>query len=444
MSAHALRQAELARVSLARREQPMADAERRGEVVVGIGFLAAAFGLAIGAGADLRGTPPTDALYVVAVAIASQVRFDVGAGFTVPTQALFVPMLFAVPVSVVPLLVALALVLGMLPGALRGRLSVSRLLSAPGNSWFSLGPAVVLLAFHDQRPDGPAGILLLALAAQFACDFSANAVRESLFGDITLRELLGEYGQIYAIDFALSCLGLALALAAFAVHSQLAVLLVVPLFGMLRLFSNERQVRLAQLVELNDAYLGTALVLGDVVEADDTYTGEHCKGVVRTAVEVAKQLGLDYDRRRNVELGALLHDVGKIAVPKEIINKTGKLDEQEWEIIKTHTIEGQKMLERVGGLMSEIGRIVRCSHECWDGSGYPDGLRGEAIPLESRIVSACDAFDAMTTTRSYRKAMPTSVAVAELEDNAGTQFDPEVVSALIGVVAPQTADRQAV
>src|SRR5262249_31534005 len=155
------------------------------------------------------------------------------------------------------------------------------------------------------------------------------------------------------------------------------------------------------------------LVLGDVVEADDAYTGEHCKGVVRLALGVAGELGLDASGRRNVEFGALLHDVGKIAVPKEIINKPGKLDERAGEIIKTHTVEGQKMLERVGGFMREVGEIVRSSHERWDGGGYPDGLRATEIPLEARIVSACDAFNAMTTDRSYRRAMPLPAAIAE-------------------------------
>src|ERR1019366_7385174 len=99
----------------------------------------------------------------------------------------------------------------------------------------------------------------------------------------------------------------------------------------------------------NDAYQGTALLLGDVVEADDAYTGEHCRGVVRLSLDVAAGLGLDADTQRNVEFGALLHDVGKIAVPKEIINKPGKLDDREWAIIRTHTIDGQRMLEQIGG-----------------------------------------------------------------------------------------------
>jgi putative nucleotidyltransferase with HDIG domain len=187
-------------------------------------------------------------------------------------------------------------------------------------------------------------------------------------------------------------------------------------------------------VELNDAYQGTALLLGEVVEADDSYTGEHCKGVVRLALDVARELGLDADQQRNVEFGALLHDVGKIAIPKEIINKPGRLDEREWTIIKTHTIEGQKMLERVGGFMGEIGQIVRSCHEHWDGAGYPDGLSSTAIAVEARIIAACDAFNAMTTTRSYRRAMSSADALAELERNAGSQFDPAVVRAILSVV----------
>lgn len=338
-----------------------------------------------------------------------------------------------------PLLVALALALGTAPAILRGRVSLSRILTVPGNCWFAVGPALVLLIAHDQNPDGRLDILLLALAAQFACDFTANAVRERLLHDITLRELLVEVRQVYAIDLALSPLGLAVAFATSPVQSKWSVLLIAPLFGVLRVFSQERRARLEQLIELNDAYQGTALLLGDVIEADDTYTGEHCKSVVRLALRVSKELGLDVDRQRNVEFAALLHDVGKIAVPKEIINKPGKLDDREWAIIKTHTLEGQKMLERVGGFMREVGEIVRSSHERWDGDGYPDSLAGGAIPLEARIVSTCDAFNAMTTTRSYRKAMPLAAAIAELIENSGTQFDPAVVDALVSVVGETEA-----
>jgi HD-GYP domain-containing protein (c-di-GMP phosphodiesterase class II) len=145
-------------------------------------------------------------------------------------------------------------------------------------------------------------------------------------------------------------------------------------------------------------------------------------------------MGLTPKQRRNVEFGALLHDVGKIAVPKEIINKPGPLTDDEWLVIKAHTIEGQRMLDRVGGLLSDVGRIVRSSHEKWDGTGYPDGLVGEQIPIESAIVSCCDAFNAMTTDRSYRTAMSLDEAIDELRRNAGTQFSPAVVEALFDIL----------
>jgi putative nucleotidyltransferase with HDIG domain len=196
-------------------------------------------------------------------------------------------------------------------------------------------------------------------------------------------------------------------------------------------------------LELGRAYRGTALVLGNVVEADDAYTGVHCEGVVALAVEVAEEIGLDATARRNVEFGALLHDVGKIVVPKEIINKPGPLDDEEWAIIRTHTIEGQRLLDQVGGFMREVGLIVRSSHERYDGGGYPDGLAGEAVPLEARIVSCCDAFNAMTTDRSYRRARPTADALEELRKCSGTQFDPAVVDAVVRVVERRNADELA-
>ena len=155
---------------------------------------------------------------------------------------------------------------------------------------------------------------------------------------------------------------------------------------------------------------------------------------VELSLAVADRLGLSFEQRRNVEFAALLHDVGKISVPDEIINKEGPLDDAEWEVMHQHTIEGERMLKRIGGVLAEVGTIVRASHEDFDGSGYPDGLAGEEIPIEARVVTCCDAFSAMTTTRSYRKAMGTEAAVAELHRCAGTQFDPEVVRALVGLV----------
>ncbi len=427
MSAHALTESERLRASFASRTAPMVSRERSAELIVGGAFVVAALTLALyggGGGVSL----PIAAMYVLALALTSDLRFDIGAGFTVPTQVVFVPMLFALPVTLVPPLVALSLALAIAPAIVRGRAPLSRLLTVPANSCFAVGPALVFSLAHVGRADGGWGVLALALAAQFTCDFAANVARERLCGGLTVAEYATEAWPIYLIDLAFTPLGLAVAIA--AIDRPWALLLVAPLFGVLRYFAKERRGRLEQLIELNDAYRGTALLLGDVVEADDTYTGEHCKDVVRLALEVAGAMNLDAEKLRRVEFGALLHDIGKIAVPKEIVNKPGKLDRREWEIIKTHTVEGQRMLDRVGGFMGKVGRIVRSHHERWDGGGYPDRLRGEEIPLEARIISCCDAFNAMTTTRPYRRAMGTSVALAELVKHAGTQFDPRVVATL--------------
>ena len=176
------------------------------------------------------------------------------------------------------------------------------------------------------------------------------------------------------------------------------------------------------------------MLLGDVVTADDLYTGLHSQGVVELAMSVGAALGLGPEDLRNLEFGALLHDVGKIAIPKAIINKPGKLDPDEWEIIKTHTVEGQRMLSRVGGFMTEVGEIVRSHHERWDGGGYPDGLRAEAAPLAARIITACDSWSAMRTDRPYRRALSHEQAVAEIVRHTGSQFDPRVAQALLTVV----------
>jgi HD-GYP domain-containing protein (c-di-GMP phosphodiesterase class II) len=179
--------------------------------------------------------------------------------------------------------------------------------------------------------------------------------------------------------------------------------------------------------------LATARMLADLVEEDDAYTGSHCRVVVHLALEVADALRVGDDVRRDVELGALLHDLGKIAVPKSIVRKPGPLTSGEWHVMRRHTIQGERMLVRDESL-AHIGVIVRASHERWDGHGYPDGLAGEAIPLAARIISACDALDAMTSDRPYRRAMSLLAARSELSRCSGTQFDPLVVAALLSVL----------
>lgn len=377
-------------------------------------------------------------LCVVLMALATLVEFDLPWGFTVATQLAFVPLLFAVPVALAPVAVVLALVLAFLPRVLRGEMHPARLIKRIGDAWFAIGPALVFAIAGTAPRHAGAGLLLAAFAAQFVVDFLAAAVRFSISHQSGWREQL-EGNWVYLIDAALSGVGLVVAE---EIHrAWYAPFAILPLLGLLAVFARERRVRLEQLIELNDAYRGTALVLGDVVEADDGYTGEHSKGVVRLCLEVAELLGLGVERRRNLEFGALLHDVGKIAIPKEIINKPGKLDDREWTIIKTHTLEGQKLLDTVGGFMREVGLIVRSHHERWDGGGYPDGLAREDIPLESRIISCCDTWNAMRTDRSYRKRLPFEQAAAEMRSVAGSQLDPRVVAALLVAVESERGGR---
>jgi putative nucleotidyltransferase with HDIG domain len=316
----------------------------------------------------------------------------------------------------------------------RGRRRLARLPVAFISSWYAIGPAVVLALAHGPTDRGPrwvdAPVYLAALAAQFAIDFALACVwARSLRGPVSP---LRAQGLSYLVDAGLAPVGLLVAFA--AVDKPYLVLLVLPLVGLLSLFARERGQRIDAALELGHAYRGTAMLLGDVVEADDAYTGEHSRDVVSLTLEVADELGLDARERRNAEFVALLHDVGKIRMPAEIINKPGPLDADERRIIETHTVEGQEMLTRVGGLLGEVGNIVRSCHERWDGDGYPDGLAGERIPLIARIVCCTDAFSAMTTDRPYRAALPVAEAVAELRRCSGTHFDPWVVDAVVEVV----------
>jgi putative nucleotidyltransferase with HDIG domain len=212
------------------------------------------------------------------------------------------------------------------------------------------------------------------------------------------------------------------------------VLGVVLVFWLLCVFSVERRRGHALALELNQAYTGTVMALSDVVEAEDDYTASHSRSVVELAVALAEELGLDHGERQELEIAALLHDVGKIAIPNEILTKPSKLTLEEFELMKTHTVEGQALLDRVGGRLARVGEIVRSCHERWDGQGYPDRRQGEEIPVAARVVFCCDAYSAMTTDRPYRRAMSRSAALDEVRRNSGTQFEPQVVDALERVV----------
>jgi diguanylate cyclase (GGDEF)-like protein/putative nucleotidyltransferase with HDIG domain len=163
----------------------------------------------------------------------------------------------------------------------------------------------------------------------------------------------------------------------------------------------------------------------------DRYTGEHSEAVIEMSGSVARNLGLGAAEVDRVKSAALLHDIGKVAIPDEILHKPGPLTDDEWRLMKEHPVIGERILRVLPGL-GNVARIVRHEHERWDGGGYPDGLAGEAIPLGSRIIIAADTYHAITSDRPYRAARSHSEAVEELTRCAGTQFDPTVTQALIG------------
>jgi HD-GYP domain-containing protein (c-di-GMP phosphodiesterase class II) len=370
---------------------------------------------------------------VAAYAAASRVEFAVGSGFAIPTVLVLVPMLFVLPLRVVPLCVASGLILRDVPEVARGKLKLDREFLRLVNSWHALGPVLVLALAADRGPSmHELPLYAGALASQFLLDFASSAARERLALGVGPRRIFGFLCWAWLVDLALAPVGLAIAIAAY--HERAAVVLALPLVGLLAFFARERKTRIDHALELSHAYRGTALLLGDVVEADDAYTGSHSRDVVDLVLSVCDELGLSSRERRDAEFVALLHDVGKIRIPAEIINKPGPLDDRERAIINTHTIEGERLLSQVGGLLAQIGRIVRSCHERWDGGGYPDALAGEAIPRIARIVCACDAYSAITTTRPYRAARTPAEALEELHRGAGTHFDPEVVDALSRVL----------
>jgi putative nucleotidyltransferase with HDIG domain len=172
------------------------------------------------------------------------------------------------------------------------------------------------------------------------------------------------------------------------------------------------------------------LALSEALARTHFGTAEHAQSVAELAERVGARLGMRGSDLRALRWGALLHDVGKIEVRRELLNKPGPLTDSEFEEIKQHTVVGALMVEQVARF-GKVHQLVRWSHERWDGDGYPDGLAGVAIPLGARVISVCDAYDAMVSNRPYRSAMTSSSAVEELRLSAGTQFDPAVVDALV-------------
>jgi diguanylate cyclase (GGDEF)-like protein len=189
---------------------------------------------------------------------------------------------------------------------------------------------------------------------------------------------------------------------------------------------------------LEETFFSTVEALANALEANDEYTSSHARWITDMALRVGEELGLDAKTLKRLELGALFHDIGKIGIPSTILSKPGPLTPEERVVIETHPELGERILAPISRL-ADVRPIVRHCHERWDGKGYPDGRAGDDIPIEARVILVCDAFHAMTTDRPYRARLPLEVAYEQLEENAGSQFDPQVVNAFLKL-APQALE----
>jgi GAF domain-containing protein len=192
---------------------------------------------------------------------------------------------------------------------------------------------------------------------------------------------------------------------------------------------------------LERSYFETVEALSSALEAKDAYTLDHARSITEMSADVGRRLGMREDEVRDLKLGALLHDIGKIGVPTEILSKNGPLTDDEFEIMKEHTIIGERIIADVEFLQG-VRPLVLHEHERWDGRGYPHNLRGEEIPLGARIIFVCDSWHAMTSDRPYRNAMPDAAALAELRNGAGSQFDPAVVDAFCDLMESSAMVRE--
>ncbi|RJQ41807.1 MAG: response regulator [Gaiellales bacterium] len=184
--------------------------------------------------------------------------------------------------------------------------------------------------------------------------------------------------------------------------------------------------------ELRETFVGAMSSLAEALDAKDPYTNGHSKRVTEISVVLATELGLDESQIEKIRMAGDLHDIGKIGIPEAILNKRGKLSDEEFECVKSHSERGEKIIEPFIR-DATVRAIIRHHHERFSGGGYPDGKAGEDIPLGSRIMAVADAYDAMTSDRSYRKAMSPDNAKAQLMANRGSQFDPEIVDIFIMV-----------
>jgi hypothetical protein len=236
---------------------------------------------------------------------------------------------------------------------------------------------------------------------------------------------------LLASDLGYACLGLVVVSLWPIMGWFAAALVLVPLFV--------ARWAMAQFAEQQRAYAATMSALCQAVETKDYYTRGHGDRVSRGAVMIARQIGMSTDRTEAIEFAGMLHDIGKLGVPTQVLQKTGTLSEDEFAAIQLHPMRGLEIVREIGFLFEALNGIMH-HHERMDGRGYPMGLAGHEIPEFARVIAVADAFDSMTTTRSYREAKSIDFALGELRKGAGTQFDPVLVDAFIAAMREEGWD----
>jgi putative nucleotidyltransferase with HDIG domain len=289
-----------------------------------------------------------------------------------------------------------------------------------------------LIAIHVLRAPGPLALLVAAIT-YFACNSGAMSAIIKLTEDKPLSKV---WTDSYLWSFSYYMVGAAVAGLVHFLNAHIgwqSSLLVLPpiylMYRSYRLYLEKLETEKRHAEQVSNLHLRTIEALALAIEAKDQTTGEHLQRVRVYAMELAKELRLSEDETEALRAASVLHDIGKLAVPEHIISKPGKLTPEEFDKMKIHPIVGAEILEQVD-FPYPVVPIVRAHHEKWDGSGYPNGLAGEAIPIGARILAAVDCLDALASDRQYRKALPLDEAMAKVVSEASTSFDPRVVAIL--------------
>ena len=330
--------------------------------------------------------------------------------------------------------VVIAALSAILSAVLFARMSLTRALEDAGEETI---PVVLALLLTGALVSFPAGFLgrsftqqLMAVLVYVLTRVALATIRASLFDGIDVKMFLSSSGRVLASNamlLSLIALGLSRLTSTYGSIGYfvlpLAIIALIETYHPFKLLSDQRDVQLASLS-----------MVAQAIDLKDAYTGKHARDASEVAVRLSRSLRLAESEVRKIRIASILHDIGKIGVSVRIIRKPSALDPSEMNAMRQHPVIGAEIM-KPAELLTDAAEIVRHHHEHFDGSGYPDGLKGEEIPMGSRIVLVADAYNAITTDRPYRRARSKEEAFRILRDGAGKQFDPVVVDTLESITA---------